>query len=87
MSTRKVTIANKRRISITPNGEVFSTGSGKNKIFTIPHSQIVSKKPSGVPYNDVHTEPATEYEITGWIFGKLKEDFEKVKDHNIIMPK
>jgi len=78
-----IIIANKCRINITPSAEVFTTRSAKSKVFSIPHSQIISKSKSEIDINSTHKEPATKYVITKWIFGKNKFFFDKMHDFNI----
>lgn len=85
MSNKKVIIANKCRMGFTEGAIKFSTRSGKRRFFNIPHSQIVNRKAVSIPYNDVHDEPAVEYEITPWIFSKIKEDLESMRDHHCII--
>jgi hypothetical protein len=63
----------------------FSTRSGKRRFFNIPHTQIENRKIGSIPYNDVHNEPATEYEITEWIFHRIKDDLKSMKDHDCII--
>lgn len=87
METIKIIIANKCKINITPSAVVFTTRAAKSKVFTLPHSHIVGRNNSEIPYNDVHKEPAVEYEITMWIFSRVKEDLESMRDHDCIIPK
>jgi hypothetical protein len=85
--TIKVTITNKCRMGFTNGAVKFSTRSGIRKFFNIPHSQIVSRTATEIPQNDVHLEPATEYEITEWIYVRIKEDLETMKSFDVIIEK
>jgi len=84
-NTIKVTISNKCRMGFTEGAIKFSTRSGKRRFFNIPHSQIIDRKMVGIPYNDVHNEPAVQYEITPWIFQRIKDDLESMKAHDCII--
>jgi len=87
MTNKKVIIANKCRMGFTDAAVKFSTRSGKRRFFNLPHSQIVNRKMTSIQYNDVHQEPAVEYEITNWIFERIKDDLETMKKHDcIILP-
>lgn len=86
-NTVKVIIANKRRIGISQGAITFTTGGYGGKVFNIPHSQIENRTLSQIVVSDTHTEMATEYEITKWIFGKIKEDLESMESFNAIIPK
>jgi hypothetical protein len=56
-------------------------------VFSIPVSQIIEKRDSGIIINENHSEPALEITITSWIYEKIKEDLDIMKSHHIIMPK
>ena len=83
--TIKVTIANKCRMGFTEGAVKFTTRSGKRRFFNIPHSQMISRKVSEIPYNDMHKEPAVEYEITNWIFKRIEDDLRSMKDFDCII--
>lgn len=83
--TVKVIIANKCRMGFTAGAIKFSTRTGKRRFFNLPHSQIEGRKAASIPYNEAHNEPAVEYEITSWIFSKIKEDLEIMKDFDCII--
>jgi len=84
---KSVTITNKCRIGSTEGAVKFSTRSGKREFFNIPHSQIMGRKVSEVRVNNIHSEPATEYIITNKHYDRIKVYLEKMKDHDIILPK
>ena len=85
--TVKVIIANKCRMGFTAGAIKFSTRSGKRRFFNLPHSQIKINGAREIKVNDSHSEPAVEYEISVWIFNKIKEDLESMKEFDCIILK
>ncbi len=84
--TVKFTITNRCKIGTpTTSAITFSTRSGVRRIFNLPHSQIIKWSVSEIKQNDVHSEPATEYQVTPWIFGKIKEELESMKEFDVII--
>jgi len=75
-----IILVNKARITISSGAEIFSTRTGKSKVFSIPHSQIYARIKSGIKYNESYTEPATEYQITTWLYNKIKEYLDTMSD-------
>jgi hypothetical protein len=84
--TRKVTIATKRMFGRPTESAIkFTTSGYGGNFFNIPHSQIVSRKRDDIKVNENYDEPAVEYEISSWIFGKIKEYLEKMSKHHCII--
>lgn len=85
MKTVNVIIANKCRMGFTAGAIKFSTRSGKRSFFNLPHSQITIKGATEIKINDVHSEPAVEYEISSWIFKKIEDQLKSMKDFDCII--
>lgn len=66
----------------------IATRTPKSRVFHIPLSQIESIKESEIAVNDAHKEPAMEYQVSAWIFTKIKEDIDIMLDKHAfyIMP-
>lgn len=77
-STVTIIIANRCIVEEKLSLLTLKTRTAKSKLFFIPTSQVRVKKKSHIEYNDQHKEPATEYVLTKWIFGKKKEYFDKM---------
>lgn len=82
-NTKKVIIATKRMFGTPTESAIkFLTSGYGGSFFNIPHNQIVSRKPAEIYVNENYNEPAVEYEITGWIFGKIEEDLKKMSKYH-----
>lgn len=84
MKTIKLTINNKRRHDATDEALIFSTKVRRGRLIFIPFTLILSKEDSEIKANDVHSEPATTYEIPRWLFNKKESDFKDMR-HDIII--
>lgn len=80
--SKKITISNKCIINTTLKAMVFSTRTAKSDVFTIPNSQIIKSTIGGIYVNERHIEPATDFEITDWIYSKNKPFFDKMNQYD-----
>lgn len=88
MNTVTITLADKCKIpSNSTKAYVYGTRSGISKVFSIPISQVKSKEISGIKYNEVHTEPATKFTITTWLFLRIGPELRSMKEHHCIIDK
>ena len=86
MASKKIILANKRRINTTDKAYVYTTSGYGGKVFSIARKMVIKMTPSEIKVNDVHSYPAVEYEITEWMFNKIKEDFlDKMNESHCII--
>ena len=87
MKNRKIIIANSCRMGFTEGAVRFSTKTGNSKYFNLPHDSIIDRNVVGIKQDDHNEEPAVEYEITAYMFNRIKGELEIMDSKNcIIMP-
>jgi hypothetical protein len=84
---KRIIIADKRMHNETEKAYVFFTSGYGGKMFAIPKSQVISKQESGIQYNEVHIEPATEYLISEFIYNVIKDRLQVMSEFHFTMPK
>jgi hypothetical protein len=84
MKTIKLTINNKRRNGTADECLIFSTRVRRGRLIFVPFTLLLSKEDAEIKVNDVHSDPATTYEIPKWFFDKKEKDFLDMGDDVVI---